>query len=56
MGTNSKKWKHLPGITVNPDIPDLRNDPYVVKKRERALAIIAKYGLPEDMVKKSKSK
>jgi hypothetical protein len=56
MRANSKKWNHLPGITVNPNIPDVRNDPYVVKKRERARELIAKHPIPEDLLKKSRRK
>jgi hypothetical protein len=40
--------EHLPGITINNDLPDLSKDPFFAKKAERARAFIAKYGLPED--------
>jgi hypothetical protein len=40
--------KHLPGITVNPNIPDYSKDPFIIKKVERARAFIAKHGLPKD--------
>ena len=40
--------KHLPGITVNPNMRDYSKDPFFVKKAERARAFIAKYGLPKD--------
>ena len=54
MPTTADK-KHLPGITVNPNIPDFSKSPFVIKKVERARALIAKYGLPkEDKPKKSK--
>jgi hypothetical protein len=56
MSNKSKKWKHLPGITVNPNIPDVSKDPYFVKKAERARELIAKHPIPEDMLKKSKRK
>jgi hypothetical protein len=47
--------KHLPGITVNPNMRDYSKDPFFVKKAERARALIAKYGLPkEDKPKKGK--
>ncbi len=47
--------KHLPGITVNPNIPDFGKSPFVIKKVEKARALIAKYGLPkEDNPKKNK--
>ena len=47
--------KHLPGITIDPSMPDYSKDPFVVKKVERARAFIAKNGLPKDRkVKKGK--
>ena len=53
MPTTNKK--HLPGITVNPDMRDYSKDPYFVKKAERARALLVKYGLlKEDKPTKSK--
>jgi hypothetical protein len=47
--------KHLPGITVNPNMPDYSKSPFAIKKTEKARATIAKYGLPkEGKLKKSK--
>jgi len=46
--------KHLPGITVDPNMRDYSKDPFVIKKVEKARAFIAKHGLPEDKRKKSK--
>ena len=40
--------KRLPGITIDPNMPDVSKDPYFVKKAERAKALIARYGLPQD--------
>ena len=40
--------KHLPGITINPDMRDYSKDPFIIKKVERARALIAKYGLPKE--------
>ena len=40
--------KHLPGITVDPNMPDYSKDPFVIKKVEKARAFIAKNGLPKD--------
>jgi hypothetical protein len=37
---------HLPGITIDPNMPDFRNSPFVIKKVEEDKATIAKYGLP----------
>src|ERR1700722_3736288 len=52
--TNIKK--HLPGITVDPNVPDFSKSPFVIKKVERARAFIAKHGLPKDLDKPKKSK
>ncbi len=47
--------KHLPGITINPNMRDYSKDPFFVKKAEKARAAVSKYGLPkEDKHKKSK--
>lgn len=46
MSTTDKK--HLPGITVDSNIPDFNKSPYAIKKAERARALIAKHGLPKD--------
>ena len=48
--------KHLPGITVDPNIPDFSNDPFVLQKVEKARAFIAKHGLPGDKSPKTKSR
>ena len=49
--------KERPGITIDPNMRDYSQDPFIVKKVERARAFIAKHGLPEDMPgKKSKKK
>jgi len=54
MPTTADK-NHLPGITVDPNMPDFSKSPFVIKKVERARALVAKYGLPkEDKPKKSK--
>ena len=47
--------KHLPGITVNNNIPDFSKSPSVIKKVERARAFFAKHVLPEEW-KPKKSK
>jgi hypothetical protein len=54
MSTTSKKRKHLPGITVDPNMRDYSKDPFVIRKNEEARAFIAKHGLPKDWVKKPK--
>jgi hypothetical protein len=46
MSTTDKK--HLPGITVNPNMRDYSKDPFFVKKAEKARALIAKHGLPKE--------
>jgi hypothetical protein len=53
MSATSNK-KHLPGITVDPNMPDYSKSPFIVKKVERARALIAKYGLPKEKPKKGK--
>ena len=55
MSTTTDK-KHLPGITVDPNMRDYSKDPFVIKKAERARAFIAKHGLPKDLDKPKKSK
>ena len=52
MPTTDKK--HLPGITINPNMRDHSKDPFVIKKVERARAFIAKHGLPKEKSKKAK--
>jgi hypothetical protein len=46
--------KHLPGITIDPNMRDYSKDPFVIKKVENARAFIAKHGLPKDNKKKNK--
>ena len=41
---------HINAVEVE-GLPDLSNDPFVIKKREQALDIILKYGLPEGFEK-----
>jgi hypothetical protein len=55
MRTTTDK-KHLPGITVDPNMRDYSKDPFFVKKAERAREFIAKHGLPKDLDKPKKSK
>jgi hypothetical protein len=52
---NKAKTRHLPGITYDPNMPDISNSPYILEKVERAKAFIAKHGLPK-VVKPKKSK
>lgn len=53
MPTTANK-KHLPGITVDPNMRDYSKDPFVIKKVEKARAFIAKHGLPKEKPKKAK--
>jgi hypothetical protein len=48
--------KHLPGITVNPNMRDYSKDPFFIKKAERAREFLAKHPLPkeESPIKKAK--
>ena len=55
MSTPATK-KHLQGITIDPNMPDLSKDPFFVKKAESARAFIAKHGLPKDDKPAKKSK
>lgn len=55
MDTTSKK-KHLPGITVDPNMRDYSKEPYFIEKHGRARAFIAKHPIPKDMLNKSKGK
>ncbi len=47
MSTTADK-RHLPGITIDPNMRDYSKDPFVIKKVERARAFFAKHGLPKD--------
>jgi hypothetical protein len=38
-------------IKVNPNMKDHSNDPYIVKKADHAAKMVAKYGLPAELVK-----
>jgi hypothetical protein len=42
------------GITVVKNMRDYSNDPFVLKKAEKAKAAIKKYGLPKSFTKKNK--
>lgn len=54
MSTTIQK-KHLPGITIDPNMPDYSKDPLVVEKLDRARAFFAKNGLPKNnKIKKPK--
>jgi len=48
-----KRRVELPHIRVIEvkGLPDLSNDPFVIKKRQQALETILKYGLPEGFEK-----
>jgi hypothetical protein len=48
--------KHLPGVTVLPSLAEVSKSPFVIKKVERAKALIAKYGLPKEDKPAKKSK
>jgi len=41
---------HINAVEVE-GLPDLSNDPFVIKKREQALETILKYGLPKGFEK-----
>jgi hypothetical protein len=48
MRTTTHK-KFASEITVDPNMPDFSKSPFVIKKVERARALIAKYGLPKEI-------
>jgi hypothetical protein len=56
MKSTLKKRKHLPGITVDPNMPDFSKDPFVIRKNESARAFLAKHPIPEGLLKKRKRK
>jgi hypothetical protein len=56
MRTTSKKRKHLPGITVDPNMPDFSKDPCILKRAEEARAFFARHPIPDDLLKKGKRK
>ena len=41
-------------ITVKKNMKDYSNDPYFVKKAEKATAFLKKHGLPESFTKRKK--
>jgi hypothetical protein len=43
-------------VPVDKNFPDLSNDPFVLAKMEKAEKLIAEYGLPELLKKKTKAK
>jgi hypothetical protein len=53
MPTTANK-KHLPGITIDSAIPDFSKSPFIIKKVDKARALIAKYGLPKKGAGKKK--
>lgn len=55
MPTATKK-KHLPGITINPNMPNYSKDPFFVKKAEKVRALLAKYPFPKDLNISKKAK
>lgn len=48
-----KRRVELPHIEVTrvKGLPDLSNDPFVIKKREQAIEFILKHGLPKELKK-----
>lgn len=46
--------KNKSGIPVKKDMPDYSNDPYFIKKAEKATAFLKKHGLPKALTKKDK--
>lgn len=48
------KQNEKPGFTLDPNMKDYSQDPYFVKKAEKAKAFIEKHGLPKDLKAKKK--
>jgi hypothetical protein len=46
----------LKPVPVDENFPDLSNDPFVLAKMEKAEKLIAEYGLPKVLEKKTKAK
>lgn len=46
--TKNKSTIYKPQITIDPNMRDYSDDPFIVKKVERARAFIAKHGLPDE--------
>ncbi len=56
MQTKSNKRAHLPGITVDPNMPDFSKCDLVLAKAESGRAHFEKYGLPKAWVAERKAK
>lgn len=55
MGTTTKnRAKGKKKAVVDKNVKDYSNDPFFVKKREMALKLIKKSGLPDSFTKKKK--
>ena len=53
------RWKFkklLDPVPIDENMPDLSNDPFVLAKMEKAEKLIAEYGLPEVLGKRTKAK
>lgn len=46
--------KDKPEIAIKKDMRDYSNEPYFVKKAEKATAFLNKHGLPKDFTKEKK--
>jgi hypothetical protein len=47
-----RKDKRQSKIAVNSDAKDYGNEPFFIKKRERAKEVIDKFGIPDGFLKK----
>lgn len=47
--------KYNVSITIDRDMPDLSNDPFVLAKKEKAEKLLSKYPVPESFLYKPKS-
>ena len=48
--------KYNVSITIDKDMPDLSNDPFVLAKKERAEKLLSKYPVPESFLRKPKTR
>jgi hypothetical protein len=46
--------KYNVSITIDKDMPDLSNDPFVLAKKERAEKLLSKYPVPKSFLHKPK--
>jgi hypothetical protein len=53
---HKKVKERQPTVAIDPNMRDYSQDPFILKKVERARDFIAKHGLPKEKPKNEKSK